>query len=365
MKEAGDIAGVVIPFTIGVFITVFAGSCFISHSGASFIPVFCLIISIIPLLHPARSRYGRTLQWGLVSICLMSAGMLCGLSSELVSFSSSGRVILKETLLGAGIAMQKAVDGIPFENPETNAIIKALLTGERSAISPRVAEAFRNSGASHILALSGMHLGIIYGIVSKMLQIIGNSPEAKTLRTVITVITCGAYTLATGAGPSITRALLFIVLAEIAKMFHRDRDLKTVLFSALLLQLTVRPQDAASVGFQLSYAAMAGIAFIYPKLKGFWPDSGGGILKWIWNSAALSLSCQITTGPLAWLYFHSFPVHFLLTNLIAIPLTGLIIPVSLMTLCLDICGICPKVLPAVTEELVSCLSGALEIISGM
>ena len=88
-------------------------------------------------------------------------------------------------------------------------------------------------------------------------------------------------------------------------------------------------------------------------------------MKWIWVSAAMSVSCQVTTGPLAYFYFGTFPQHFLLTNLIAMPLTGLIIPSALLTITLDSIGICPDLLISFTETLVGLMSKALSIIASM
>jgi competence protein ComEC len=115
---------------------------------------------------------------------------------------------------------------------------------------------------------------------------------------------------------------------------------------------------------------MAGVAFIFPWLKGFWPQDVKfrkfrDPLKWIWETAALSISCQITTGPLAYVYFGTFPVHFLLTNLIAMPLTGLIIPAAVLTVMLTAAGWCPEMLLRATEALVTALSEALNIIASM
>ena len=154
--------------------------------------------------------------------------------------------------------------------------------------------------------------------------------------------------------------------------------------AALLIHLVIDPQAIREVGFQLSYAAMAGIAFIYPWLSSFWPERADSIeegepshkgkhssiwrprpLKWIWNSAAMSISCQLTTGPLAYFYFETFPMHFLLTNLIALPLTSLLIPFALLTLCLSSLGLCPDLLLRATEALVTALTSSLSIISGM
>ena len=88
-------------------------------------------------------------------------------------------------------------------------------------------------------------------------------------------------------------------------------------------------------------------------------------MRWIWNSLALSISCQITTGPLAYMYFGTFPQHFLLTNLIALPLTGVLIPSALLTLCLSCLGCCPAWLAAITDFLAQTTIHSLHIISTM
>ncbi len=116
---------------------------------------------------------------------------------------------------------------------------------------------------------------------------------------------------------------------------------------------------------------MSGIAYIYPWLRDFWPGNPQEdraftrSVRRIWNSAALSIACQLTTGPLAYLHFESFPKHFLLTNLIALPLAGLIIPSGLAVLVLHSFGICPIIMVKAAEALVQALSAALEIIAGM
>ena len=86
-------------------------------------------------------------------------------------------------------------------------------------------------------------------------------------------------------------------------------------------------------------------------------------MRWVWNSAALSIACQITTGPLAYLYFGTFPKYFILTNMLALPLVGIIIPTSILTLLLNYMGICPDILIKATELLVSCMTGILGTIA--
>ena len=90
-----------------------------------------------------------------------------------------------------------------------------------------------------------------------------------------------------------------------------------------------------------------------------WPD------RWIWNTVSLAIACQITTAPLAYMYFGTFPVHFMLTNLLTLPLTGLLIPSALLTMCLTAIGCCPSILVHATEWLTCTLVWLLEVISAM
>lgn len=370
-----DIAGISLPFAAGVILTAWFGHILCTHPFPAVTAVHAAILgSAAFLMHPFhRSCSSRTLRM-VICICLCSCGILCGLGSEILSVGGTFAEGFMRRVGTLGTATGAAIDRIGFANPDTNAIIKALIIGDRSDIPGHVTAAFRESGASHILALSGLHLGIIYGSLTKLLSFIGNSPSARTFRSVITVAACGLYTLATGAGASIVRAFIFILFNETARLHGRYRSTGTVLMSALLVHLAVNPSAIREVGFQLSYAAMAGIALIFPWLKGFWPDdtASKGIprhsprpLKWIWTTASMSIACQITTAPLAWFYFGTFPVHFLLTNLIAIPLTGLIIPAALLTLVLSVCDICPEMISRACEMLVTALSQALGIISLM
>lgn len=373
MKVERDIAGMTLPFAVGTATVVWAGGTLCSRPFFSSIAASLVILGTCVLLcSPNHRKLDPFTVRTIIAAAFASCGILCGIRAVLIPTGISSTDAIPAWIMNMGTATGEAIDSIGFRNHDTNAMIKALIVGDRSDIPGHITEAFRESGASHILALSGLHLGIIYGIIGKSLSILGNSVSARRLRSFATVVTCGLYTLATGAGASITRAFIFILLGESAKITGRYRNLGSVLMVSLLLHLAIDPAAIREVGFQLSYAAMAGIAFIYPWLKGFWPERTerksvwfARATGWIWNTAALSISCQITTGPLAYLYFRSFPTHFLLTNLISLPLTGLIIPTALMTLLLNLWGICPEILLRATETLVTALSAALKVISSM
>lgn len=374
MEVERDLAGISLPFAAGVAAVIFSGGILLVRPGLTSISAYAIVlVAVCLLLHPVHHRFKPAHIRVMTGLCLMACGVLCGISSEMISFGKLPGGAFIQSLESSGAAMGKAIDAVNFRSPVTSAIIKALIIGDRTDIPPNITEAFRESGASHILALSGLHLGIIYGIIVKLSSFIGNSPSARLFRSVMTISACGIYTLAVGAGPSIVRAFLFILLGETALITGRFRSACSILMASLLIHLVIAPDSLSEISFQLSYAAMTGIAFIFPSLRSLWPETAGNQaegprphpIRWIWETAALSISCQITTGPLAYMYFGTFPTNFLLTNLIALPLIGLIIPSALATLCLSTLGICPEIVSRATEALVTTLSEALEIISGM
>lgn len=369
MKAEREIAGIALPFAAGLASSLYIGTVHTSEAAASIVMTSALLII---LMLSFRKSFGKTVQWSII-ICLMGVcGYLAGATDTLISVSRlEHNGWLESKALGFCSDMEAAIDRLPFKHEDTGQIIKALITGERSGIPKGITDSFRKSGASHILALSGLHLGIIYGIIRTILGALGNTSVIKNLRSAIAVALCGFYTVATGAGASITRAFIFIMIREYASVRRIHLTLPMILMASLMIQLASDPDDIRNIGFQLSYAAMAGIAWIFPWLQGFWPTDKRHdtipvkCVRWIWNSAALSISCQITTGPLAYWYFGSIPQHFLLTNLIAIPLASIIIPMSLLTLAFSGFGWNPGILISATEWLITSFCSALEVISLM
>lgn len=359
MEGARDSVKLALPFAAGILsFSCLSLSIFHTHLAAGLTLVLVCSFAIHLLLSHKTGILEITILGCLTGIFVRANHNLIMLTyPEISSLTASAESI--------GQTLQNWIDNIEFKNPDTNALIKALLTGNRGQIPDHITQAFRTSGASHILALSGLHLGIIYLIISKLLSLAGGNPKARFVQRVLCILTCTIYSLATGAGASIIRALIFVIIREISRLLHRQPDLKDILASSLIIQLTFFPSDISNIGFQLSYAAIAGIAWIHPYLKEIWPEDSDPILKRIWDSASISISCQLTTGPLAWFYFGTFPQYFILTNLIALPLTGLIIPAALLTTALSAMGICPNLLIQGTEMLVIALCSSLEIIASM
>ena len=276
-------------------------------------------------------------------------------------------------------ALKETILSVPFRDMESNAMILALVTGDKSRLSDGICESFRISGASHILALSGMHLGVVYIVLTRVFSILGNTPKAGWLRSAMIVSVSGYYTMMTGAGASIMRAFLFITLNETAKCTGRARPPMNIFSASLMTQAMLTPQELESVGFQLSYLAMAGIYLLYPRMKEWYkgPGTDGKAsvpVRWtvrarpvkrLWDAAALSVSCQAFTAPAVWYYFGTFPPYFLITNLIAVPLSTAAINLSIPVIILSHLGICPEILVRADDLVICAMCRSLEIISGL
>lgn len=261
--------------------------------------------------------------------------------------------------------LKSAIDSLELGAPERNNLLKALLTGDRTGLSGTTTSSFRAAGASHILALSGLHMGIIYTILARSLAFMGNSTFALRLRSMLLVIAGAFYTVMTGAGPSIVRAFLFILLSELCRNLPgRAHDPARMLQAALIIQLAVSPTVISSLGFQLSYLAVSGIVWIMPKISVWFPDDGKpDPMKKLWNLCALSISCQCLTAPLVWIRFRTFPRFFLVTNLVAMPLTTLSIASSVF--CLTAGTHCPEFALEACGQCVSMLLRFIDVLASL
>lgn len=291
-----------------------------------------------------------------------SAGVLCFIALSLLKSLPA-----ISAASGAAVALDMAIRRLGFSERTTPALMGALLTGNKSYLDYATIEIFRKSGASHLLALSGLHLGFIYTLIRKMLQPLGNSPVVKAVRVGTVIGFCTFYTIMTGAGPSITRALLFIVINEACSLNpERKKSWMGVLSMAFIIQVAAMPGVVRSVGFQLSYLAMAGIFLLgIPMQKWFPQGRRTGILKRIWDASAISISCQAFTAPLSWYYFHSFPRHFLLANILALPVTEAAILLSIITITAEGCSINCNPLVNACDYIFGLLVRILGTISGM
>lgn len=364
MDGAGDIAATAIPFAAGAA----AGWFLAASSGVVlrwWVPSL-LGAGVVALLPVALSGRRPRVRWGAVFFLL---GCFCQCSCALLPPNPEASVPAFATR--ACEALKRLIAAVPYPHPRTAGVVQALLTGDRSGLSRETTAAFRASGAAHLLALSGLHLGLIYLILRRLFSLLGNTPAARAGRCAATVAATAFYTLMTGAGPSTVRAFLYICVSEVSTLASgRRKEPARILLAALTLQLALNPRVIASVGFQLSYLAMLGITVLLPRLQAWYPaprTRAGRFdpMRRIWNAAAMTLSCQAFTAPLAWLRFHTFPKYFLLTNLLALPLCSGAMVAAVATLALEAAGACPGFLVRAGDALIGALLFILETISSL
>ena len=200
------------------------------------------------------------------------------------------------------------------------AVLRALSIGDRSGLPGDLKEAYRGSGAMHLLALSGLHVGLIYALLVRLLSPLGGHRAARLARSVVTLALLGTYALVTGLSPSICRAVTMISVYEISGLISGDRDGLSALAGSAIVLMIADPEVTRDIGFQLSYTAVLSILLIHPWLKSRL-QTRSRLLRTVWELLSVSLCCQATCGVLAWWYFGTFPKYFMLTTLTAIPLT--------------------------------------------
>lgn len=198
-------------------------------------------------------------------------------------------------------------------------ICSALIVGYDDEIDSEVINSFSHSGTLHMLSVSGLHTGVIYSILLFLFSMIDKNNRFKLTKTFVIIICLFLFVLITGLSPSVLRASVMFSLIIIGKTFYRESNSYNTLFLSAFILLFINPYLIYDIGFLLSYTAVFGIIYLYPKLNNF-ILLDNRILKWMWNGASVSIAATIFTLPITLYYFHQFPIWFILSNLIIIPI---------------------------------------------
>ncbi|MEQ9591225.1 MAG: ComEC/Rec2 family competence protein, partial [Cyclobacteriaceae bacterium] len=198
------------------------------------------------------------------------------------------------------------------------AIAMALVLGVKDGIDNELQRAYASSGAMHVLAVSGLHVGIIYGLILLLFKPIQHKAGARWIVAATSIILLWIYAFITGLSPSVLRAVTMFSFMAIARPFGRATNIYNTLAGSAFLLLIFNPFLIMSVGFQLSYLAVLGIVTIHQPLY-MLIEPRHRILDWVWNISCVSIAAQLATFSLGILYFHQFPTYFLVSNLFVIP----------------------------------------------
>lgn len=217
------------------------------------------------------------------------------------------------------------------------AVLAAMTLGDKSAMTSELRQVYAVSGASHVLALSGLHLGIIYMLLSLLVV----NRRLRLLSQVMIVTAIWAFALLVGLPASVVRAAVMISLYALLSLAGRNRMSVNALALAALCILMVNPDSLADVGFQLSFLAMLAILLLLPLADRLVPRhrlQDYPLLRWLWGLTTVSVAAQVGVAPLVAYYFGRFPTWFLLTNIVVIPTTTLILCLALAALLLPAVG---------------------------
>ncbi len=204
-------------------------------------------------------------------------------------------------------------------------VAAALLLGYKHQLNKDLQQTYADAGAMHVLAVSGLHVGVIWKLIGILLALLFTAKFAQSKwGIIITLIGIWLFALVAGLPPSVCRSALMFSLVGIGLSLNRKPNPYNVLAASAFILLLINPYILCKVGFQLSYAAMVGIFFLQPKICNLLFFSNK-IVDTAWQVTALSIAAQITTLPMCLYYFHQFPTYALLTNLAIIYLASIIL----------------------------------------
>ena len=241
------------------------------------------------------------------------------MTSRSRNFFFSQREVLLQRFADAGLS------------DDQYAIVAAMVLGDKSALSRDIKNTYSITGASHVLALSGLHLGIIYALLS--LLVVGR--RWQLFSQTLIILSIWAFVFLVGMPTSVVRAAVMLTVYALLALGHRPKmSVNTLAFTAVVI-LLFQPSALFTISFQMSFMAVLSILLFVPLFEAvFTPEylMTHRWVKWLWGMVAVSCAAQIGVAPLIAYYFGRFSVWFLLTNFIVIPAATLILYLSLLVL---------------------------------
>ncbi len=248
----------------------------------------------------------------------------------------------------------KALKAKDFEADEL-AIIQALLLGQRQEISQEIYSNYAAAGVIHILAVSGLHVGIILLLLNRVLQPLERIRGGKVVKTLLLLFLLWGFAVLAGLSPSVVRAVSMFSFVAIGMQLNRRTSVLNTLFMSLLVLLLVNPGYITQVGFQLSYAAVISIVLIQPPLYNLYTGDSR-FIKYFWGIFTVTLAAQAGVFPLSLFYFHQFPGLFLLSNLVILPFLGIILGLGIFVMILGLLNLLPVFLAEIFGAIISALN---------
>ncbi len=203
-------------------------------------------------------------------------------------------------------------------------LAEALLVGYKDDLDKNLVQSYTNTGVVHIIAISGMHLALIYWLLNTVLSPLKNTKQTKWLVPVAVLMGLWLFSLLAGGGPSILRSAVMFTGLVLGESLQRKAGIYNALAASAFILLCINPGWLWDAGFQLSYTALLSIVIFNQPIYQCCHFQNK-IIDGAWKLMAVSLAAQVLTTPVSIYHFHQFPVYFLLTNLVAVPLSSIIV----------------------------------------
>jgi competence protein ComEC len=259
---------------------------------------------------------------------------------------------------------QRLIEKLRKENfgEEELGVIQALLLGQRNDISEETYNNYKSAGAVHILAVSGLHIGILLLLLQFVLKPIELLPKGKTIKLIAIVCLLWSFAFIAGLSASIVRAVTMFSFLAYAMYLNRPTNTFNIIALSMFFILLFKPLFLFQVGFQMSYAAVMAIVWVYPKLQRFWyPENI--IVRKGWQLVAVSIAAQLGVLPISLFYFHQFPALFFISNLLVIPFLGIILGVGILVLLLTSINTLPQAIVSFYNFLIKSMNAAIEFVA--
>jgi len=259
------------------------------------------------------------------------------------------------------LKIQQSLQQYDFSEDEL-AVMNALLLGQRQEISKELSDNYSKAGAIHILAVSGLHVGIILLILSFVLKPLERVNKGKLIKLVLVILFLWFFALLAGMSASVTRAVTMFSAIALGQFFNKRNAVEHSLIFSMFIILLWKPLFLFDVGFQLSYTAVFGIIWVQPVLYQLWKPTFFIVDKG-WQLISVSVAAQLGVLPISLFYFHQFPGLFFISNLIIIPFLGVILGLGLVVLVLSYVSILPVFLEGFYGDVISILNKVVTFVA--
>ena len=248
-----------------------------------------------------------------------------------------------------------------FHKTEMNVAL-ALILGQKQEILSDIKQDYQYSGVTHVLSVSGVHVGFIMLFILFILKPIPNTKKGSLIKLSIIIISLALFAIVSGLSPPVLRSVVMFSFLAIGNHLHRNSNTYHTLLVSIFLILLFEPYFLFDAGFQLSYIALFSILWLQPLLKRIWLPKKK-IVKYLWEALTVSFAAQIGTFPICLYYFHQFPALFFVTNILILPVLSFIMLIGIVVMLISVFTSCPIIVIQIFERSIFLLNQIIHYVA--